>query len=144
MYVVKAYRWSKRIAPFILNLGTRWKSVVSFTLRSLESQRSSQQYPFSWCWVDPTALVYICFVEIVSYRLIIMFLCYVFCYCYNKSYIILTNYMLASQHSSTSRYWLDGPDFELRWGTIFFGTRLFRLPTHPASCIMENGPLSTG
>jgi len=35
VHVTKAYRGSRRIAPLILHLGARWRSVVSFTSRPL-------------------------------------------------------------------------------------------------------------
>jgi len=52
------WRWSKQFAchkdirrgdtaPFILNLGTRWRIMYSFTLRPLYLQRKSSQYPLN-------------------------------------------------------------------------------------------------
>lgn len=35
VYAMKAYSGSRVIAPFIRNLGSSWRSVVSFKLRSL-------------------------------------------------------------------------------------------------------------
>jgi hypothetical protein len=35
VHAMKAYGWSRGIAPLILNLGTRWRCVVNFTPRSL-------------------------------------------------------------------------------------------------------------
>jgi hypothetical protein len=42
---VKAYWGSGGIAPGIVDLGTRWRSVVSFTLRPLYLQGKSPWYP---------------------------------------------------------------------------------------------------
>jgi hypothetical protein len=43
---MKAYWWSGSIAPRILDLGTRWRCVVSFTSRPLYTQGKSPWYPF--------------------------------------------------------------------------------------------------
>jgi hypothetical protein len=45
-YAMKAYWGSGCIAPRILDLGTAWRLVVSFTPRSLYSQGESPWYPF--------------------------------------------------------------------------------------------------
>jgi hypothetical protein len=42
---MKAYRMSGDIAPSILDLGSRWRSVVSFTPRPLYPQGKSPWYP---------------------------------------------------------------------------------------------------
>jgi hypothetical protein len=42
---MKAYWGSGRVSPRILDLGTRWKAVVSFTPRSLYLQGNSPWYP---------------------------------------------------------------------------------------------------
>jgi hypothetical protein len=42
---MKAYWGSGDIAPRILDLGTRWRRVVSFTHRSLYPQGKSRRYP---------------------------------------------------------------------------------------------------
>ena len=39
LYAIKAYRESRSIAPFILNLVARYRSVVSFTLHLLRNKR---------------------------------------------------------------------------------------------------------
>jgi hypothetical protein len=44
-HVMKAYWVSGCIAPRILDLGTRWRWVVSFTTRPLYSQGKSRWYP---------------------------------------------------------------------------------------------------
>jgi hypothetical protein len=43
---MKVYWGSGGIAPCILDLGTRWKRVVSFTTRPLYPQEKSPRYPF--------------------------------------------------------------------------------------------------
>jgi len=47
---MKAYWGSGCIAPRYLNLGIRWKRVVSFTMRSLYSRGKS---PWIGGWVGP-------------------------------------------------------------------------------------------
>jgi hypothetical protein len=42
---MKVYWGSEGIAPRILELGTRWRLVVSFTPRPLYPQRKSPWYP---------------------------------------------------------------------------------------------------
>jgi hypothetical protein len=42
---MKAYWGSEGIAPLILDLGTRWRWVVSFTTRLLYPQGNSPRYP---------------------------------------------------------------------------------------------------
>jgi hypothetical protein len=44
-HAMKAYWGSGGIAPFILDLGTRWRWVVSFTFRSLYHQGKGPWYP---------------------------------------------------------------------------------------------------
>jgi hypothetical protein len=44
-HAMKAHWGSGGIAPRILDLGTRWRWVVNFTLRPLYSQGKSPQYP---------------------------------------------------------------------------------------------------
>jgi hypothetical protein len=44
-YVMKAYEGSGSITPRVLELGTRWRSVVNFTHRPLYSQGKSPWYP---------------------------------------------------------------------------------------------------
>ena len=50
----KAYRGSRSIAPHILNHGTRWRRVVSFTPRPLNLGKEPW-YPLNW--VEPRAVV---------------------------------------------------------------------------------------
>jgi hypothetical protein len=47
--------WSGGIAPCILDFDTRWRSVVSFTIRPLYPQGKSPWYPLIGGWVDPRA-----------------------------------------------------------------------------------------
>jgi hypothetical protein len=49
---MKTFQGSGGIAPHILDLGTRWRRVVSFTLRPLYPQVKSPRYPLGG-WVDP-------------------------------------------------------------------------------------------
>jgi hypothetical protein len=44
---MKTYWGSGDIVPRILNLGNRWRSVVSYTLQSLYPQRKSPWYPMN-------------------------------------------------------------------------------------------------
>jgi hypothetical protein len=44
-HAMKTYWGSGGIAPFILDLGTRWRSVISFTPRPLYSQGKNPLYP---------------------------------------------------------------------------------------------------
>jgi len=44
-HAMEAYWGSRCIAPCILDLGTRWKAVVSFTPRPLYPQGESHWYP---------------------------------------------------------------------------------------------------
>jgi hypothetical protein len=50
---MKAYRRSGSIAPRILDLGTRWRRVASYTPRLLYPQGKSPWYPFDR-WVGGT------------------------------------------------------------------------------------------
>jgi hypothetical protein len=42
---MKAYWGSEGISPLILDLGTRWRLMVSFILRPFYPQRKSPRYP---------------------------------------------------------------------------------------------------
>jgi len=44
-YAMETYRWNGGIAPRIFNLGTRWRGVVTFTLRPLYPRCKSPWYP---------------------------------------------------------------------------------------------------
>jgi hypothetical protein len=44
-HAMKTYWWNGGIAPRILNLGTRWRWVVIFTLQPLYPQWKSPRYP---------------------------------------------------------------------------------------------------
>ena len=44
---MKAYRGSRRIAPLILNLNTRWKCVVNITTRSFYPGEEKTRYPLN-------------------------------------------------------------------------------------------------
>jgi hypothetical protein len=52
---LKAYWWSRVIALRILVLGTRWKLVVSFTLRSLCPRERVPATHWIGGWVGPRA-----------------------------------------------------------------------------------------
>ena len=44
IHALKAYRGSRSMAPFILNLGTRWRWVVSFTRRPQNPQKITPRH----------------------------------------------------------------------------------------------------
>jgi hypothetical protein len=50
---MKAYWGSEDLTPRILNLGTRWRWVVSFTLQPLYCQGNSPGCPLVWGWIAP-------------------------------------------------------------------------------------------
>jgi hypothetical protein len=53
---MKAYRGSRGIASFILDLGIRWRWVVNFTPRPLcPSNRSPVPIVYEASWLDPRA-----------------------------------------------------------------------------------------
>jgi len=44
---MKAYKEGGRTHPLILNLDTRWRPVVSFTLQPLYALRNNRRYPLT-------------------------------------------------------------------------------------------------
>jgi hypothetical protein len=56
-HAMKTYWGSGGIAPSILDLGTRWRWVVSFTTRPLYPQEKSLCFPLDRGWVGPRAVL---------------------------------------------------------------------------------------
>jgi hypothetical protein len=54
---MKTYWWSGGIVPHLLDLGTRWKWVVSFTSQPLYPQRKSPGTHWIGGWVGPRAVL---------------------------------------------------------------------------------------
>ena len=52
---MKVYRGSRRIAPFIINLGSRWKWVVNFTPRPLYSLGNKPRTRWMEEWMEDRA-----------------------------------------------------------------------------------------